>query len=100
PLVGVITRETFRSSFFAIHQLFTRPGTFEFYLDVFRAVWGDDVEVEFSIPQSGVLQINIEALDVQLSIAAARRIVNNSYVYDEIILQGGDYDGNNLAFQI
>ena len=99
PLVGVITRETFRSSFFAIHQLFTRPGTFEFYLDVFRAVWGDDVEVEFSIPQPGVLQINIHALDVQLNIAVARRIVNNSYVYDEIMLQGGDYDGDTLAFQ-
>lgn len=99
PLVGVVTREIFRSSFFAIHQLFTRPGTFEFYLDVFRAVWGDDVEVEFSIPQPGVLQINIQALDVQLNIAMARRIVNNSYVYDEIILQGGDYDGDNLAFQ-
>src|SRR5690606_40936008 len=50
PLAGVVTREIFRSSFFAIHQLFTRPGTFEFYLDVFRAVWGDGVEVEFSIP--------------------------------------------------
>lgn len=99
PMAGVITQETFRSSFFAIHNLFTRPGTFEFYLEVFRAVWGEDIEVEFVVPSPGVLQINISGLTIQLENLLARRIVNNAYVYDEITLQGGTYDGDNLVAQ-
>lgn len=95
PLANAIPAEAFRKSFFAIFEYFTRPGTFEFYMTVFKAIFGDDVAVEFIVPEEGHLQINIEALTVQLDFALARRIVSNAYVYDEIMTGAGD----NLMFQ-
>jgi hypothetical protein len=95
PLTGIVSRETFRASYPAIHELFTRSGPFEFYLTVFRAIWGNDVQVEFIVPSPGVLQINIEALAIQQDFFMARRIVDNAYVYDEVI----DDDGDNIVFQ-
>lgn len=95
PMVGVITRDTYRTSFFAIHQLFTKPGTFEFYLEVFRAIWGSDVVVEFVVPDPGKLQINVQALDISLQDFLARKIVSGAYVFEEVV----DHDGDNIAFQ-
>jgi hypothetical protein len=95
PLAGPINQEIFRQSFFAIHDFFTFPGTFEFYLKVFRAVWGVDVGVEFLVPAPGKLIINIQALTVQVNLLVARRIVNNAYVYDQVIT----HDGNNIGTQ-
>ncbi len=95
PLADSIPQDAFRASFYAIHNLFTRPGTFEFYLDVFRAIFGASVDVEFVIPEPGHLQINIESLSVLQEDFLARRIVNNVYVFDEVV----DEDGDNIAFQ-
>jgi len=95
PLVAVVNQEVYRSSFPAIHELFTRPGTFEFYMDVFRAVWGDDVDVEFVIPSPGVLEININALGIRLDGFSARRIEDNAYVYEEVV----DHEGDTILFQ-
>lgn len=96
PIIGVVTKDTFRNSFYAIHDLFTRPGTFEFYLDVFRAIFGPDVIVQFDVPTPGVLNIEIEAVDSIESIFLAREIVSSAYIYEEVI----DHDGDELAFQI
>lgn len=95
PMAGVITQEVFRRSFFAIHDLFTKPGTFEFYMQVFRAIWGENVDVEFTVPAPGILQININVLDVENFDFIAREIVNNSYVHSKIL----DHDGDNIEFQ-
>lgn len=95
PTAGVVTQDTFRQAFPAIHEIFSRPGTFEFYLEVFRAIWGQDVEVEFEVPDPGELLINIEALTAQQDDWIARSIVDNKYVFDEIV----DHEGDNIAFQ-
>lgn len=95
PLAGDISQEVYRSSYFAIYELFTRPGTFEFYLHVFRALFGESVDVQFTVPSPGVLLINVEALDILLSDILGRDIVNNAYEYIEVI----DHDGNNIAGQ-
>jgi len=95
PMSGVIQQDVFRMSFPSIHQLFTRPGTFEFYLEVFRAVWGEDVVVEFDVPDPGKLLINIDSLALILFDALAREIIDNAYVFHEIMTDAGD----NLAFQ-
>lgn len=84
PMAGSMDRETYINSFPAIHQLFTRPATFDFYLDVFQAIWGDDVDVEFIIPSAGKLTINIGALGTDLQSLEARRIEDNAYVYETI----------------
>ena len=96
PMYGVIEQESFRQSFFAIHELFTRPGTFEFYMNVFRSIWGDNVEVEFNIPSPGVLEINAQVLTANNENFVARRIEGETYFYDKILTDAGD----NLMFQV
>ncbi len=95
PAVGVVSDDVFIQSFFAIHEFFTRPGTFEFYLDIFKNIWGEDVEIEFTVPAPGKLLINIEALDSVPALAIAREIVADVYVNSDIV----DHDGDNLIFQ-
>lgn len=85
PLVGVITAEIYRDSFPAIHELFTRPATFEYYLTVFRAIFGENVNVTFTVPAPGKLLINADALDPETFRLLARKIVNNSYLYNLIV---------------
>lgn len=95
PLARAIPADAFRKSFFAIFDLFTRPGTFEFYLTVFRAIFGEEVEVTFSVPAPGKLNINIESLNELLETFSARSIVDDAYIYDDVI----DHDGDFIAFQ-
>ena len=95
PMSGVIPQDVFRMSFPSIHQLFTRPGTFEFYLDVFRAVWGEDVAITFTVPAPGKLEIDIAALTVTPYTALFREIVDNAYVFTEWV----DHVGDNIIFQ-
>lgn len=90
-MVDAVTRDTYRRSFPAIHQLFTKPGTFEYYLEVFRAIWGNTVEVEFTIPFDGWLQINVRALDLEQFRLIAREVVDNNYVYSPLTDGDGDY---------
>ncbi len=85
PLADVITRNVYRTSFPSIHELFTRPGTFEFYLDVFRKVFTDDVEVEFIIPSAGILQVGITALSLETFNILIREIVDDAYVYFNLV---------------
>lgn len=90
PMSGIITQENFRMGFAAIHDLFTRPGTFEFYMDVFRAIFGDSVQVEFTRPAPGKLLINVESLDAVEYPLLGRSIVDNTYIYDNVVARDGD----------
>lgn len=90
PMAGVITQEIFRESFPAIHQLFSRPGTFEFYLTVFRSIWGPEVVVQFTVPSPGVLHIEIQAVDIAEFTFLLREIVNDEYVYSDLIDESGN----------
>jgi hypothetical protein len=89
PLVGVINRSLYRSSFFAIHELFTRPGTFEFYLDVLRAIFGQETEIEFVIPSPGVLEINVPAANYETFNILAREIIDGVYHYFPLVTSDG-----------
>ncbi len=91
PLASVLTQNIFRISFVAITQFFTKPGTFEFYLAVFRAIWGSDVGVEFVIPFPGKLIINIDAASITDYFLQARLIESGVYVfYDMVTTDAGD----------
>lgn len=85
PLVGVISVEIYSESFPAIHELFTRPATFEYYLTVFRAIFGENVNVSFTVPSPGKLLINADALDPETFRLLAREIENNSYLYSLLV---------------
>lgn len=95
PMVGVISDDVYVQSFSAIHELFTRPGTFEFYLQLFRKIWGDAVVIEFTVPSPGILDINIEAVEAISYRFIARRIVDDAYIYEPVI----DDVGDNIVFQ-
>jgi hypothetical protein len=95
PLSNAISKEIFRTAFAEIFQAFIEVGTFEAYLTVFKKIFGDDVEVLFTIPAAGKLQIDITAEGVELADFVARYIQDNQYVFDEII----DDEGDNIVFQ-
>ncbi len=85
PLVDVITREVYSNSFPAIHELFTRPGTFEFYLSVFRKIFTDDTDIQFEIPGPGQLNITVNAITYETFKLLMREIVDDAYVYHPLI---------------
>lgn len=96
PMVGKILPEFYRESYPAIHDMFTSPATFEFFIELIRAIWGDSVPIEFVRPSPGVLNINIESQEVTLSIFHARKIVDDVYVYEAVAAQP---DMELIAFQ-
>lgn len=96
PLANAIKQEVYRDAFSQIFSdAFVKVGTFEAYIAVFKAVFGDDVSVEFEVPGPGKLNITIAAEGVELSNWVAREIVDNAYVESDIV----DEEGENIAFQ-
>ncbi len=85
PLASVLTQEIFRVSMRAITEFFKKPGTFEFYLSVFRAIWGEDVSVEFTIPFPGKLVINIDAASITNYTLQARIIELGVYNFYDLL---------------
>lgn len=95
PLSNAIDRDIFRQSFPELFTAFTMAGTFDSYITVFQKIFGADVEIDFTVPASGKLNIDIIAADVELSEFVARNIESNSYVYSPIITQ----DDDQIVFQ-
>lgn len=95
PLSNAIKKEIFRDAFSEIFSAFVNVGTFEAYIIVFKKIFGDDVDVQFTVPDPGQLNIDINASGIELSDFVSRYIEDNSYLFDEII----DDEGDNLAFQ-
>lgn len=85
PISDVVTRDVYVEGYPAIHELFTRPGTFEFYLSVFRKIFADDVDVQFEIPGPGQLNIVVSAVTYQTFNLTAREIVDDVYVYSKLV---------------
>lgn len=85
PLCEVINRDVYRYSYPAIHELFTRPGTFEFYLSVFRKIFAADTDIQFKIPGPGQLHIVINALTLEEFPILTREVVAGSYVYSNLV---------------
>lgn len=95
PLSNAIPKEIFRIAFAEIFEAFIAVGTFEAYLTVFRKIFGDDVDVTFTVPAAGKLNIDILANEVELSLFIARYIEDNAYVRDQVI----DDEGDSIVFQ-
>lgn len=89
PLSNAIRRDIFARSFKQLFESFQHAGTFEAYLEVFRKIFGDDVEVEFTVPAAGKLNIVINSTNTEESTFVARQIVGNDFEYDPVITQDG-----------
>lgn len=90
PLANAIPREIFREAFAAIFDAFLVAGGLESYLLVFRSIFGDDVDVDFTIPGPGKLLIDINATGTAIFPIVARTIVDDEYVRDYIVDRDGD----------
>lgn len=95
PLTRSIPYVNFKDAFSEIFSNFPRTGTFEVYLTVFRAIFGDDVEVTFTVPGPGELEIDIVATGLELSNFIAREIEDNEYVHHNIV----DHEADQIVFQ-
>lgn len=95
PLANAISPTIFRSSFKEIFDAFVVAGTFESYLTVFTKIFGDDVEVDFTVPSPGKLLIDIVASGLEESPFIERHIVSNVYLFEEVV----DYVDDNIVFQ-
>lgn len=95
PLSNAIPRAVFREVFSAIFNSFLEAGGLESYLTVFRNIFGEDVEVTFTIPSPGKLEIDIVASGLVIVDAITRYIEDNVFVFDELV----DHEGDNIAFQ-
>lgn len=98
PLSQAMAQDIFRSSFSLIFQEFQVAGTFESYLVVFRKIFGDSVDVEFTVSAPGKLAIDITTTGLDLSNFVARTLVDGVYEFDNVIYS--DDDGqDNIVFQ-
>ena len=85
PVSKMLILSAFLRSFKTIHESYQKPGTYKFYLDIFRKIWGETVDVEFENPAPGHLIINLDATDLQQEFLLARDIVDSQYVFDEVV---------------
>jgi hypothetical protein len=95
PLANAIPRAIFRESFAVLFDAFVVAGTFESYLTVFRQIFGEDVDVVFTVPGPGQLNIDITATGIEYNNFVARSIVAEEYVYDNVV----DDVGDQIVFQ-
>lgn len=90
PLSNAIRRDIFADAFSQIFEAWAFAGTFESYLLVFKKIFGDNATVMFEVPGPGQLNIDVESDGTETSPFVARRIVNNQYIYDNVVTHDGD----------
>jgi hypothetical protein len=95
PLANAIPKSIFREAFPEIIDAFIVGGSFESYLTVFRRIFGETVNVVFTVPAPGKLQILIESDGVNEEEILAREIEDDEYIFYELI----DDEGDNIVFQ-
>lgn len=90
PLTNAIKRDIFIGAFAELLQSWSFCGTFESYILVFKKIFGEDVDIDFTVPAPGKLQIDITSAGVQNFDFIARSIVDDAYVYDNVVDDVGD----------
>lgn len=90
PLANAIPKNIFRESFAEIYETFLEAGSFEGYISVFKKIFGESSGITFTIPGPGKLNILIEADQIVIENLIERHIVDNDWVFDELINDEGD----------
>lgn len=90
PLSNAIPREIFRESFATLFESFLAAGSFESYITVFQNVFGNDVEITFTVPAPGKLNIDIVAAGLETYGMTIREIIDDAYEYFTLIDDEGD----------
>ena len=90
PLSNAIPRDVFRESFQSIFEAFLEAGSFEGYIKVFTDIFGDTVQVNFTVPGPGRLNIDIVADSIVLENLIAREIINDAFVESDLATQANE----------
>lgn len=90
PLANAIPRAIFRESFATIFESFISAGSFESYITVFKNIFGDAVEVTFTVPSPGKLNIDIVAAGLEIYGMTIRQITGDAYEYFTLVDDEGD----------
>lgn len=90
PLANAIPRAIFRESFETLFESFLAAGSFESYITVFKNIFGDSVEVTFTVPAPGKLNIDIVATGLETYGMTVREIVDDLYEYFTLVDDEGD----------
>jgi hypothetical protein len=93
-ITHVMDREVFSDVFSEIFQSWGFPGTFNSYILIFKKIFGDDTEIVFTVPDPGRLQIDITANNLALFFFISQEIVDNEYVFSNMV----DDEGDNILF--
>lgn len=96
PLTNAVKKDIFRSTFPEIFDAFIVSGTFESYISVFKKIFGDTVEIDFTVPAPGKLNIDIVAVGIELANGVARTVEDNNFVISPLITQDEDF----IMFQV
>ncbi len=95
PLANAINEDVFKSTFKQIFESFESAGSFESYIAVFQKIFGLTVEIVFTVPGPGQLNIDITAEGLEQSNFIARHVEGLEYAYDDVV----DADGFNIIFE-
>ena len=95
PLTNAIAQDIFRTSFFSIFDNFLLSGSFESYLDVFAKIFGPEVEVEFTVPSPGKLNIDIVATGLDIFGFGLKVIEGSNFVFHTLV----DDESDRIVFQ-
>jgi hypothetical protein len=90
PLANAIPRDIFRESFAILFESFLAAGSFESYITVFQNIFGADVEITFTVPAPGKLNIDIVASGLETYGMTIREIIDDAYEYFTLVDDEGD----------
>ena len=128
PIAEAIIKDIYRTVYAAIHAMADTPATFEYWIAIFTAVWGETGAVRFVVPAPGKLEINIDGFlmkdfeaatdagDQLVTTTDLDQIIFRSYVrtieivgfdwiareiVNNVVVRSNllDHDGNQLQFQ-
>ena len=91
PLTNAIQRQVFVKCFPQVFEAWSKCGTFESYIAVFKKVFGSDAEITFTIPGAGQLDIAIVSTQTDLYFFVARELSGATWVNHYIVDESSDH---------
>lgn len=90
PIAKAINPQVFRDTFPNLFESFTYTGTFRAYLYALQKIFGEDVDVTFTIPAPGRLQVDVIATNLSDFDFQVAEIDGPVYVFSTIVDDVGD----------
>lgn len=89
PFSQRINRDTFVEFIRQALSNFPFTGTFEVYLTILRAIFGEESEIRFYVDTAGALEIDVEAVADATFTFFGREFIDGAYTFFDMITQDG-----------